>query len=87
MPSSSEYNASLQSVVSLSLEQRKAAEARFLKLLEIAFGSASKVRRAYCERLAVRSPRAENPWEKATTEEIRVITHGKKFYWKPLSWR
>ena len=61
MPSSSEYNAFLQSVVSLSLEQRKAAEARFLQLLEIAFGSASKVHGAYCERLAVRSPRAEKP--------------------------
>ena len=61
MPSSSQYNTFLQSVVSLSLEQRKAAEARFLQLLEIAFGSASKVHGAYCERLAVRSPRAENP--------------------------
>ena len=61
MPSSSEYNTFLQSVVSLSLEQRKAAEARFLQLLETAVGSASKVRGADCERLTVRSPRAEKP--------------------------
>lgn len=78
MPSSSQYNASLQSVVSLSLERRKAAEARFLQLLETAFGSASKVCGAYCEWLAVRSLRAENPWENATAEEIRAIAHWEK---------
>lgn len=64
--------------MSLPLEQRMAAEARFLQLLETAFGSASKVRGAYCEWLAVRSLRAENPWEKATTEEIRAIAHWEK---------
>lgn len=55
-----------------------AAEARFLQLLEAAFGSASKVRGAYCEWLAVRSLRAENPWEKATAEEIQAIAHWEK---------
>lgn len=75
MPSPSKYNASLQSVVRLSPEQRKAAETRFLQLLETAFGSASKVCGAYCEWLAVRSLRAENPWDKATPEEIHAIAH------------
>jgi len=75
MPSPNQYNASLQSVVNLPQAQRNAAEMRFVQLLETAFGSASKVRGAYCEWLAVRSLRAENPWDQGTPEEMDAIAH------------
>ena len=78
MPSPNPYNASLQSVVNLPQDQRNAAEMRFLQLLEAAFGSASKVRGAYCEWLALRSLRAENPWDEAAPEESHAIAHWEK---------
>jgi hypothetical protein len=78
MPPPNPYNASLQSLVSLPQAQRNAAELRFVQLLETAFGSASKVRGAYCEWLAVRSLRAENPWDQCTTEEMNAMAHWEK---------
>ena len=78
MPSPSQYNASLQSAASLPQNQRDAAEVRFLQLLEAAFGSASKVRGAYCEWLALRSLHAENPWDQAAPEEVDAIAHWEK---------
>ena len=53
----SKYNASLQSAVGLSEEQRQTAEQKFLDVLEHVLGGASAVRGAYVEWLAVRSPR------------------------------
>ena len=69
----SKYNASLQAATELSDEQRKAAEEKFLQLLELTFGSPSKVRGAYVEWLAARSLRAENPWDTVTPAELAAI--------------
>ena len=73
MTKPSKYNASLLAANGLSNEQRKAAEEKFLELLELAFGSPSRVRGAYVEWLAVRSLRAENPWDTATPAELAAI--------------
>lgn len=67
------YNASLQAAHGLPESQRKQAEAKFLELLEAAFGSPSKVRGAYVEWLAVRSLHAENPWDAKAPEELQAI--------------
>ena len=78
MKTPSKYNASLQAGIDLSAEQLQAAEGKYLELLELAFGSASKVRGAYCEYVAVRSLRAENPWDAITSEELHAITRWEK---------
>ncbi|MFC6279678.1 MULTISPECIES: hypothetical protein [Polaromonas] len=70
----SKYDASLQAAPGLTDEERKAAEEKFLELLERVFGSASKVRGAYCECVAVRSLRVENPWSTTTPEEVQAVT-------------
>lgn len=67
------YNASLLGAPDMPAEKRKAAEEKFLQVLERIFGSASAVRGTYCEYLAVRSMRAENPKEVRTAEEQEVI--------------
>ena len=87
MRAHSKYNASLLSTAILSEEQRHAAEEKFLENLERVLGGSSAVRGAYCEFLAVRSMRAENPsdprspdemlavhrWEKAAEEAKRTV--------------
>lgn len=70
----SRYNASLQAATDLPDDQRRVAEEKFLELLELAFGSPSRVRGAYVEWLAARSLRAENPWDAATPDEIQAIS-------------
>lgn len=67
------YNASLQAANGLPESLRMQAEARFLALLEAAFGSPSKVRGAYVEWLAARSLHAENPTDPKTPEELQAI--------------
>lgn len=74
MKKPSRYNASLQAAPGLLDDQRKAAEEKFLELLELAFGSPSKVRGAYVEWLAARSLHAENPWDTQTPEELQAIS-------------
>jgi hypothetical protein len=74
MTKPSKYNASLQAATGLTDAQRKAAEEKFLELLELAFGSPSRVRGAYVEWLAARSLRAENPWDTTTPAELAAIT-------------
>jgi hypothetical protein len=69
---SSKYNASLQAT-GLVEPQRRRAEERYLALLEAAFGSASKVRGAYVEYVAVRSLRAEEPWGTSTPQELEAV--------------
>ncbi len=78
MTNQTRYNASLLGAPDLSHEKRKAAEEKFLQVLEQIFGSASSVRGAYCEYLAVRSMRAEHPKEERTTEEEEVIRRWEK---------
>ncbi len=73
MRAQSKYNASLLSTAELSDAQRAAAEQKFLETLEYTFGGASAVRGAYCEFLAVRSMREENPREPRTPEELQAI--------------
>lgn len=73
MRKQSQYNASLQAATGLSDELRKVAEAKFLEFLERAFGRPSRVRGAYCEWLAVRSLRAENPWDTNSPDELQAI--------------
>ena len=73
MRAQSKYNASLQSAVGLTDEQRQTAEQKFLDVLEHALGSASAVRGAYVEWLAVRSLRAENPDVPRSAEELQAI--------------
>lgn len=73
MRAQSKYNASLFAATGLSDEQRQAAEKKFLEVLERAFGGASAVRGAYCECLAVRSLRAENPHGARTPEELQAV--------------
>ncbi len=72
MTTQTRYNASLLGAPDLPEEKRKAAEDKFLQVLERIYGSASAVRGAYCEYLAVRSMRAENPHEVRTEEELHV---------------
>lgn len=72
MTSQTRYNASLLGAPDLPEEKRKAAEDKFLQVLEQIFCGASAVRGAYCEYLAVRSMRAENPDEVRTDEEHQV---------------
>lgn len=67
------YNASLQAASGVSESVRAQAEARFLELLESAFGSPSKVCGAYVEWLAARSLHAENPSDLKTPEELQAI--------------
>ncbi len=67
------YNASLQAAHGVPESVRIAAELKFLELLEVAFGSPSKVRGAYVEWLAARSLHAENPFEPKTREELQAI--------------
>ena len=78
MKTPSKYNASLQAGIELPDEQRLTAERKYLEFLELAFGSASKVRGAYCEYVAVRSLRAENPWDAITSEESHAIVRWEK---------
>ena len=73
MRAQSKYNASLQSAVGLSDEQRQTAEQKFLDVLEHVLGGASAVRGAYVEWLAVRSMRAENPDVPRSAEELQAI--------------
>ena len=73
MRAQSKYNASLQSAVGLSDEQRHTAEQKFLDVLEHVLGGASAVRGAYVEWLAVRSMRAENPDVPRSAEELQAI--------------
>jgi hypothetical protein len=73
----SQHHASLQ-CNGLPEAQRRAAEEKYLALLEQAFGSASKVRGAYCEFVAVQSLRAENPWDTATPAELESLTRWKE---------
>ena len=73
MRAQSKYNASLQSAVGLSDEQRQNAEQKFLDVLEHVLGGASAVRGAYVEWLAVRSLRAENPDVPRSAEELQAI--------------
>jgi hypothetical protein len=73
MRAQSKYNASLQSAVGLSDEQRQTAEEKFLDVLEYVLGGASAVRGAYVEWLAVRSLRAENPEVPRSAEELQAI--------------
>ena len=72
------YNASLMAAPDVSDEKRKAAEEKFLQVLERIFGGPSAVRGAYCEYLAVRSMRVENPLEVRTPEETEVVTRWEK---------
>ena len=72
MHKSSQHHASLQGE-GLRESERLAAEEKYLALLEQAFGSASKVRGAYCEYVAVRSLRAENPWDTSTPAELESL--------------
>ena len=74
---SGRYNASLQTR-SLTESQCRVAEGKYLGLLEKAFGSASKVRGAYCEYVAVKSLGAENPWDEPTADELEVIVQWEK---------
>ncbi len=78
MTSQTRYNASLLGAPDLPEEKRKAAEDKFLQVLERIFGGASAVRGAYCEYLAVRSMRAENPHEVRTDEETQVTMRWEK---------
>ena len=71
------YNASLQ-ISDFPESQRRLAEEKYLALLEAALGSASKVRGAYCEYVAVRSLRAEAPWSAPAAEELHVIEKWEK---------
>ncbi|MBA4327683.1 MAG: hypothetical protein C0428_05600 [Polaromonas sp.] len=73
MRAQSKYNASLQSAVGLSDEQRQTAEQKFLEVLEHVLGGASAVRGAYVEWMAVRSLRAENPDVPRSAEELQAI--------------
>ncbi|HQR98771.1 MAG: hypothetical protein B7Y28_11690 [Polaromonas sp. 16-63-31] len=58
----------------MSDAQRQAAEAKFLERLERIFGGGSAVRGAYCEWMAARSLRAENPSDmSAPEEELQAI--------------
>lgn len=74
MRAQNKYNASLLAAAGVPEAQRQAAEKKFLEVLECAFGGPSAVRGAYCEWLAVRSLRAENPAGARTPEELQVIT-------------
>ncbi len=67
------YNASLQAANGVPDSVRAEAEARFLELLEMTFGSPSKVRGAYVEWLAARSLHAENPSDPQAPEERQAI--------------
>lgn len=71
------YNALLQ-ISDLPESQRRLAEAKYLALLEAELGSASKVRGAYCEYVAVRSLCAEAPWTAPAAEELHVIEKWEK---------
>ncbi len=68
------YNASLQAANGLPESVRTQAEAKFLEVLEAAFGSPSKVCGAYVEWLAARSLHAENPLDAKTPEELQAIS-------------
>ncbi|MES2508304.1 MAG: hypothetical protein V4625_00170 [Pseudomonadota bacterium] len=68
------YNASLQAANGIPEALRAEAEAKFLELLEAAFGSPSKVRGAYVEWLAARSLHAETPSDPQTAEELQAIS-------------
>lgn len=68
------YNASLQAANGIPESLKAQAEARFLEVLEKAFGSPSKVRGAYVEWLAARSLHAENPSDPKTPEELQAIS-------------
>lgn len=70
----SKYKALLQTVAVLSEQQRSSAETRYLEILEQTFGSASRVRGAYCEYVAVCALRTENPWDSMTAEESQAIS-------------
>lgn len=77
MPKTSRYNALLQARNIPEL-QRIAAEKKYMELLESALGSASKVRGAYCEYVAVRSLRAEDPRHLDTPEELDAVAQWEK---------
>lgn len=78
MRAQSKYQASLLAAAGLSDAQRRAAEAKFLEVLERAFGGGSAVRGAYCEWLAARSLRAENPSDASAPEELQAIARWEK---------
>ncbi len=78
MRTPSKYYASLLSAASLSEAQRRAAEDKFVEILELTLGSASAVRGAYCEWLAARSMRAENPSGVTAPEELQAIARWEK---------
>jgi hypothetical protein len=73
MNTASKYYALLQTVSTLTTQQRELAESKYLELLELALGGSSGVRGAYCEYVAVRSLRAENPWDPVTLSELQAI--------------
>lgn len=73
MRAQAKYNASLMSAASLSDAQKRAAEEKFVEVLEHTFGGGSAVRGAYCEWLAARSLLAENPFEVSAPEELQAI--------------
>ena len=79
MRTQSKYHASLLAAAGLSDAQRQAAEAKFLEMLERIFGGGSAVRGAYCEWMAARSLRAENPSDvSAPEEELQAIARWEK---------
>ena len=73
MRARSTYQASLQAAGELTADQRQLAEQKFIEVLEHALGSASAVRGAYVEWLAVRSLRAENPNDSRSAEELQSV--------------
>ncbi|MDI1271273.1 MAG: hypothetical protein PSV40_19470 [Polaromonas sp.] len=78
MRTQSKYQASLLAAAGLSDAQRQAAEAKFLEMLERTFGGGSAVRGAYCEWMAARSLRAENPSDASAPEELQAIARWEK---------
>ena len=73
MRAHTKYNATLHSAGSLTAEQCRTAEQKFLEVLEHALGGASAVRGAYVEWMAVRSLRAENPEASRSSDELQAI--------------
>jgi hypothetical protein len=78
MRTQNKYQASLVAAAGLPDAQRRAAEEKFLEMLEFIFGGGSAVRGAYCEWMAARSLRAENPAGVSAPEELQAIVRWEK---------
>jgi len=78
MRAQTKYNASLLSATGLSDAEKRAAEEKFVEMLERTFGGGSAVRGAYCEWLAARSLLAENPQDVSAPEELQAIARWEK---------